>query len=851
MTRDPRLALALAALVAVPAPAGRAAEPAVVSFPLTVDSVMRGPRLVGHPPTALRWSGDSRELFFEWRQRDEAEDQEATWVVPRTGGAPRRLTDEERRLAPAPSGAWDETRRRIVFVEDGDVAVVDTVARTRRQVTRTSGAEGRPRWTRKDTHVSFVRENGVFVAALSGTGDVLAQLLEAGPAKAEPRLTESQRFLREEEKRLLETVRESAARRERQEAREKARALPRLEITDKQAIADAVVSGDERHVYVLVTEKGDGRVADIPAYVTESAYTETSRSRTKVGDTQDRRTLAVFDLRDRATRWVSASFAGPAPSPRPSPSPDASPAASPTPGPSPLAPPPASPSPLPSPSPAASPSPAGAGATPRPPAYREVRWTTPIVSADGRVAVASVKSADNKDRWVLAIDPADGGARVLFPEHDDAWVRDHTLGPYGEANFGLLPDGRTAWFLSERDGWMHLYTVDAVAGGAPRQLTSGRWEVTWATLTPSRRAFLVHTTEAHFGERHAYTVPLDGGARTRLTTAVGGHDAVLSPDERTLSDIFSTSNRPPEVFLADARPGAPARQVTTSPSAEWLAGPWVEPKLVTFRARDGVDVPARVYTPEMLGAARDRTRPAVVFVHGAGYLQNAHRYWSSYYREYMFHHVLAARGYVVLDLDYRGSGPGYGRDWRTAIYGHMGGKDHEDVIDAAKALVRDHGADPARLGVYGGSYGGFLTLMAMFTAPGTYAAGAALRPVTDWAHYNHPYTSNILDTPQEKPEHFRRSSPIYFAEGLEGALLILHGMVDDNVHFQDSVRLAQRLMELRKDDWELAAYPVERHTFEEEASWADEYWRIFKLFEERVRGAGRPRRDAGAAAAPR
>jgi dipeptidyl aminopeptidase/acylaminoacyl peptidase len=274
--------------------------------------------------------------------------------------------------------------------------------------------------------------------------------------------------------------------------------------------------------------------------------------------------------------------------------------------------------------------------------------------------------------------------------------------------------------------------------------------------------------------------------------------------------------------------------VTTSPTPEWLAFPWLDPKLVTFRARDGKMVPARLYLPEMLGKARDPRRPAVIFIHGAGYLQNAHRYWSAYYREYMFHHLLAERGYVVLDVDYRGSA-GYGRDWRTAIGRHMGGKDLEDVLDAASYLAADHGVDAARIGTYGGSYGGFLTLMALFTSPSTFAAGAALRPVTDWAHYNHPYTSNILNAPPDDPEAYRRSSPIYFAEGLAAPLLICHGMIDDNVHFQDSVRLAQRLIELRKEDWELAVYPVEKHAFEEETSWADEYRRILKLFETRVR----------------
>ena len=165
----------------------------------------------------------------------------------------------------------------------------------------------------------------------------------------------------------------------------------------------------------------------------------------------------------------------------------------------------------------------------------------------------------------------------------------------------------------------------------------------------------------------------------------------------------------------------------------------------------------------------------------------------------------------------------------------MGGKDLEDIVDGAKYLVAKENVHPRRIGVYGGSYGGFITLMAMFTTPDVFAAGAALRPVTDWAHYNHGYTSNILNIPQKDAEAYRKSSPIYFAEGLKGALLICHGMVDINVHFQDSVRLAQRLIELRKENWELAPYPVEDHGFTEETSWADEYKRILKLFEENLR----------------
>jgi dipeptidyl aminopeptidase/acylaminoacyl peptidase len=398
-----------------------------------------------------------------------------------------------------------------------------------------------------------------------------------------------------------------------------------------------------------------------------------------------------------------------------------------------------------------------------------------------------------------------------------------------------MPDQTRLWFLSEHSGWMQLYTVDATADQpAARPLTDGKWEIESASLSPDKKKFYLTTNEVHPGERHVCAMSIDGGQRTKLTSMTGASAGVVSPDERTFGLVHSYSNKPPELYLMPNAAGATARQVTTTPTEEWRSFKWADPQLITFKARDAVDVYARLYTPEMMGARRDPASPGVVFVHGAGYAQNAHKYWASYFREYMFHNLLASKGYVVLDVDYRGSS-GYGRDWRTAIYRFMGGKDLEDIVDGAKYLVDRQRVNARHIGVYGGSYGGFITLMALFTSPDTFAAGAALRPVTDWAHYNHGYTSNILNEPQKDPEAYRKSSPIYFAEGLKGALLICHGMVDTNVFFQDTVRLVQRLIELRKENWQVAPYPVENHGFEDETSWADEYKRILKLFDDNLK----------------
>jgi dipeptidyl aminopeptidase/acylaminoacyl peptidase len=277
--------------------------------------------------------------------------------------------------------------------------------------------------------------------------------------------------------------------------------------------------------------------------------------------------------------------------------------------------------------------------------------------------------------------------------------------------------------------------------------------------------------------------------------------------------------------------GAEESQLTVSPSKEWLSFNWIAPKIVMVPASDGAMVPAHIYTPQDMGAQPNGA--AVIFVHGAGYLHNVGNFWSEYPREYMFNQYLASKGYVVMDADYRASS-GYGRDWRTAIYRYMGGRDLQDQVDVSRYLTKTYNIDPERIGIYGGSYGGFITEFALFTQAQYFGAGAAIRSVTDWAHYNHGYTSNILNLPQGDTTAYRRSSPIYFAEGLKDRLLILHGMVDVNVLVQDDIRLSQRLIELGKENWELMLYPVEDHAFVRPSSWTDEYKRIFKIFEENL-----------------
>jgi dipeptidyl aminopeptidase/acylaminoacyl peptidase len=444
---------------------------------------------------------------------------------------------------------------------------------------------------------------------------------------------------------------------------------------------------------------------------------------------------------------------------------------------------------------------------------------------DGSRAALFAFPSNHKSRLLVAVRGDSAATTTLETLRDSAWVG----GPCSSCA-GWYDGGRKLWFVSEATGFAQLYSVPA-GGGDVRPLTRGKWEVLAVSPSPDHRELYLTTSEPSPFEQQQYRMPIDGGARARVTGASGGHAPVVSPDGRWLADVYSFVDQPPDLFLSANAAGSAPSRLTTSASPEYLRGPWIKPEIVQIPASDGVSVPAHLYRPQDLGAKANGA--AVIFVHGAGYLHNVGNFWSQYPREYLFNQYLAAHGYVVLDVDYRASA-GYGRDWRTAIYRWMGGRDLQDQVDASRYLTRTAGIPANRIGMYGGSYGGFMTLMALFTTPEYFGAGAALRSVTDWAHYNEGYTSAILNRPQDDTLAYRRSSPIYFASGLRSPLLMAHGMVDVNVHYQDIVRLEQRLIELGKTDWSLASYPVEDHGFVRPSSWTDEYRRIFELFERTI-----------------
>lgn len=755
---------------------------------LSLDGIMQDPKWIGSQPASPFWSPNGNSLLFKWNPN--RADRDSLYQYDLKSSSSKIFKGDEEIQIASRKGSWNKDRTKLVFACRGDVFLYHKLSDKILQLTRTLEEESSPSFCFSDQRILFQKANDLFTWSIKD-GSVQQVCHFKGPGEKSSSiipLSIQDSILQNQELALFSVLQSRRQKNLLVENRYRNPDSVRILETKGKRVQDVELSPDGRFLsYQLVEKQAKSTKTQIPFFVHESGNTAIQTSRENVGYLQDKSSFLIYDFRKDSLIEFNPEILS----------------------------------------------------TIRdvPEYYKEY----PIDRFHPRGKIRSIElqqltwnqssgdavlvfdSQDHKDRWLVGFNAVSQRFSELDRQHDEAWIG----GPAAASLVQWISD-KSVVFLTEKSGFSHVSLLD-ITTGKKQELTKGNFEIRNLKVSNDKQFLYFLANLEHPGAVSWCRLNLSSlNSIEKISSMKGGYEVEMSPDQKWIAYRFSTSNHPWELFVQENKPGIKPVQITRkAKSPEFSAYPWREPSVITIPASDGAGVYARLYTPEKKNGA------AVIFVHGAGYLQNAHLWWSHYFREYMFHNLLTDMGYTVIDVDYRGSA-GYGRNWRTGIYRHMGGRDLEDQVDAAKYLIQNCGVDPARIGIYGGSYGGFITLMALFQKPDVFKAGAALRSVTDWSHYNHGYTSEILNEPQKDSLAFRRSSPIFWAEGLKNRLLMCHGMVDGNVHFQDIVRLSQRLIELKKENWELAVYPVEDHGFVEPSSWLDEYKRILKLFNEEL-----------------
>jgi dipeptidyl aminopeptidase/acylaminoacyl peptidase len=470
--------------------------------------------------------------------------------------------------------------------------------------------------------------------------------------------------------------------------------------------------------------------------------------------------------------------------------------------------------------------------------------TSPLWLDRGRLLVHRVLD-DNKTRELMVADVPSGRTQVIYREVDPLFWSLGFVAP----DPVVSPDGRLVAFVSDRDGWDHLYIVPSAGGGA-RQVTTGHYEVRHPAWSPDSRVVAFdRSAEDAPGVRQVAVAVVGSGLtdiRVRdLTAGRGTNIAPLwAPDSRRVLYQHADSQHSADLFVKDSGPPpADAARLTDSMPPEVDRGAFVAPELVGYRAADGRKVPAYLFVPR--GLDRSKKHPAIIWVHGDGINQNydgwhVERNYAVYYS---FHQYLLQKGYVVLAPDYRGS-IGYGREWRQQVYMDVGGKDAQDAISGADYLKTLPYVDADRIGIWGLSYGGFFTLIALTDRPTTFRCGIDVAGVPDFGMwYVDPggsWVTSRMGTPADNPAVYERAAPINRMDRLARPLLILHGTSDVNVPFVESVRLVDVLLKLHKD-FGVMVYPGEFHYFQRAHVLRDAWKRSEAFFDQHL-AAGQSRR---------
>jgi len=754
-------------------------------FRLTLEHLGQDLRWLGLAPRQVTWSPDGESIYFRWREDPEPgqhPDTDPWYLTDPSGRGARQVSGEEIARIPASNirysgdrrtAAWSRGGTLLIWTRDGGTRAVFSTAQNLGSVAVA--------WDGSQVFFSTRGQRGFSEQITQESGDLWAYDVRTGTARQVALVTtkdsepsDQEKWLGEQQLELLEIV---AKRKQDRETADSARRamLPeqpqRIAIEEGSLAYNLGLSPDGRFItFQWIKDPRQEHRTSYMEFVNEDGQAAERMARPKVGEPLASYKMGIVRVdvsADPDSVEVTWVDAG---------------------------------------------------------TEKDVVIHGPYWNPQGTKAVVQILSMDHKDRWISLLDLETGQTAVIDYQHEETWIGGPLVeGRWSPGFLQWLPDGEAFGFGSTASGWAMLYLGNV--DGTVQQLTDGEWEVRRVQLSPDGKTWYLETSREHPGEEHLYHLPARGGVLERVTTGEGMVNAFYSPDGRRLALTYETQRSLPDLYVMENRPGADMRQVTKSGTDDFYRYDWAESEIITFADPAGLPTWAEVWAkPDQHNNA------AIIYVHGCGECgQGVTKGWRRVGTK-LYANYLRQLGYLAANFDFRGSS-GYGHANRTYAYRQMGVSDVNSILPFLDILSNDYGVAADRIGVYGGSYGGFFTLMALFRLPGKFAAGVALYPVTDWAHYNQGYTSRILNGSQlDDEEAYRVSSPIYYADGLRDALMIQHGLVDDNVQIQDSFRLAEVLIELGKD-FDLVVYPVEDHGWDEVPTRIDSYKRMTRWFD--------------------
>ena len=602
-----------------------------------LEEIMKGDDFIGHSPENVRWSFDGQSILFDWNPANNFGN--TPYIYNLSDGTSKTLPLNTVTVSAAPVGR--QISGHYYFQHMGNLMRYTISSKQTEPIVSLKSRVNPIEPVTNLRHVYFEQENNLFF--FNETVGGITQVTDFVQAKA-PEDVDSTSLMRQQTE-LFSYIRLEQKRAQWQEKNQVKRQLPLTIYYDRnEQLEDLQIAPNERFVTFRLSNYPEDPETHVEEYISTSGYTNAIGARAKVSNNNPTHRMGIYDREHDTVYYVSFS---------------------------------------------------SLSDIRKKPEYlseygntdpeyqkdRSVIMHAPVMHPKGNQAVVDVRSHDNKDRWIVLLDLAKGTIRELEHQHDEAWIGGPGISGWNEAigTLGWLDD-QSVYFQSEVSGYSHLYSLNT-ATDTKKQWTSGNWEVHDVQLNKTKETFYIIANKLHPGVRNGYKIAVKTGELTPLFEGYFGIEWSLSPDEKKWAIRYSTSTQPWELYVADNKPNAFMRRVTTSTYKGFDQLKLQAPEVIQVPTSDNKSVSARLYKPATSNGA------AVLFVHGAGYLQNAHHYWSYYAREFLFHQLLLTKGYTVLDIDYRAS-EGYGRDVRTAVYRHMGERDLLDYVDGKSFLVK-------------------------------------------------------------------------------------------------------------------------------------------------------------------